>query len=261
MTDSIQAIVVDDEYLGRQNIRALLSKAARWHVASDASNGEIAVEKIVNMRPDVAFLDIDMPGLNGMQVARELLKRNALPLIVFVTAYSQYAIQAFEINAVDYLLKPVRNDRFNATIQRIEHTIDTSGIESGQDNVAAVVGHLDDDSGQFRPWLRQIAVRSIGRVQFVDVEEIIWIAASGNYVELHLNGSTVLYRQTLKSLSSQLNPDVFMQIHRSAIVNRSCVRECTTTSKSGHLLRMSDNSEIAVSDRSWKYVKGFLLEN
>jgi len=257
MDSNIDVIVVDDEQLGRQNLKALLEHKMRWTVIAEAADGETAIKKIVELRPAVIFLDIEMPKMNGMQVARELLEKYSLPLIVFVTAYSRYAVEAFEVNAVDYLLKPIRGDRFNSAVKRVEETIDHAQIESFQDRVATVLGHFRADGTEIGPWLKQIAVRSVGRVQFVDVGELVWIGASGNYVELHLDSRTVLHRQTLTSLAKQVDPESFLQVHRSALVNVQHITEFLTTS-TGSAVRMVDGAEVAVSGRYRSAVKSRL---
>jgi len=249
MTDQIDAIVVDDEELGRSNLKALLDRLERWKVVAEAANGEAAIDLVKKHRPTALFLDIEMPIMNGMQVAKELLQQDCLPFTIFVTAYSQYAVQAFEVNAVDYLLKPLRSDRFRAAVKRVEDALDHDQLESFTDRVASVIGRLSDDSGDIGHYLTRIAVRSVGRVQLIDVGELDWISSEGNYVELHIAGRNVLHRQTLTSLVAQLDPDRFMRVHRSAAVNRHHVAELLTAETGSHSLRLRGGEEVPVSDR------------
>ncbi len=255
MTRQIEAIVVDDEELGRSNLKALLDPLERWQVVAEAADGEAAIDLVAKYRPTALFLDIEMPVINGMEVAKELLQQGCLPFTVFVTAYSQYAVQAFEVNAVDYLLKPLRKDRLLAAVARLEAALDQDQLESFTDRVANVIGRLPDDSGVVGRYLSQIVVRSVGRVQFIDVGKLSWISSAGNYVELHIDQRTVLHRQTLTSLIQQLDPDLFMRVHRSAAVNRDHVAELLNTESGSYSLRLCGADEVPVSDRHRDEVK------
>jgi len=255
MSGQINAIVVDDEELGRSNLKSLLGRLERWQVVAEAADGETAIDLVKQHRPTALFLDIEMPVMNGMQVAKELLQQDCLPFTVFVTAYSQYAVQAFEVNAVDYLLKPLRKDRFRAAVSRVEDALDQDQLESFTDRVASVIGRLSDDSADIGPYLSRIAVRSVGRVQFIDVGELSLICSAGNYVELHIDERSVLQRQTLTSLIEQLDPDQFMRIHRSAAVNRHHVVELLNTDAGSYSIRLRSGDEVPVSDRHRDDVK------
>jgi len=255
MTDQIDAIVVDDEELGRSNLKALLDRLERWKVVAEAADGEAAVDLVKQHRPTALFLDIEMPVMNGMQVAKELLQQDCLPFTIFVTAYSQYAVQAFEVNAVDYLLKPLRKDRFRSAVRRVEDALDQDQLDTFTDRVASVIGRLSDDSEDIGRYLSRIAVRSVGRVQLIDVGELAWISSAGNYVELHIDERSVLHRQTLTSLVEQLDPDQFMRIHRSAAVNRHHVAELLNTDTGNYSLRLRSGEQVPVSDRHRDDVK------
>lgn len=249
MQKSIRAIIVDDEELGRSNLRSLLSALDRWEVVAEAEDGAAAVAAVQKLAPDALFLDIDMPRMNGMEAACRLLERgDHVPYMIFVTAYSEYAVQAFEVNAVDYLLKPIRGRRFREAIARVEAALDRRQSESLQDRVATVVGRLSGDGHAFEPYLQRIAVRSVGRVRFVDIGGLLWISASGNYVELHLESGVVLHRQTLASLLQQLDPAQFIQVHRSAIVNCRAVAEFVSSGGGGFALRLRNGDEVPVSE-------------
>ncbi len=219
-----------------------------WTVVAEAEDGVSTVAAVVEHAPDVLFLDIDMPRMNGMETARRLLESDRMPYTIFVTAYSEYAVQAFEVNAVDYLLKPIRGDRFREAVARVEASIDQQQRGLLSDRVAAVIGHLSDDSRELEPYLRRIAVRSVGRVRFVDVNGLLWVAAAGNYVELHLETGVVLHRQALGSLLQQLDPAQFIQVHRSAIVNCLAVTEFVSSGSGGFALRLSNGDEVVVSE-------------
>lgn len=248
MERPIKAVIADDEMLGRSNLRSLLDTHDRWVVVAEAENGEAAVSAVIEHTPDALFLDIDMPRMNGMEAARDLLEAGHLPYTIFVTAYSEYAVNAFEVNAVDYLLKPIRAERFHEAVSRVEAAHDQQQMKSLQDRVATVIGRLSGDSRGFETYLQRIAVRSVGRVRFVDIAGLIWISAAGNYVELHLDSGMVLHRQTLTSLLEQLDPEFFIQVHRSAIVNCRSVAELVSSDTGGFALRLRNGDEVAVSD-------------
>lgn len=255
MTSQIEVIVVDDEELGRSNLKALLDPLERWQVVAEAADGEAAIDLVAKYRPTALFLDIEMPIMNGMKVAKKLLQQDCLPFTVFVTAYSQYAVQAFEVNAVDYLLKPLRKDRFLAAVARVETALDQDQLESFTDRVASVIGRLSDDSGDIGRYLSRIAVRSVGRVQLIDVGELSWVSSAGNYVELHIDRRSVLHRQTLTSLVEQLDPEQFMRVHRSAAVNRHHVAELLNTETGSYSIRLRSGDQVPVSDRHRDDVK------
>jgi two-component system LytT family response regulator len=203
---------VDDERLARDKLRRFLADTEGLRVVGEAGNGGEAVALISRERPDVVFLDVQMPGMDGFAVLGEL-PDEVLPAVVFVTAHDEYAIRAFEVEAIDYLLKPFDRARLARTLSRVRRQL---GRDSGE--LAEKVRRLlAAGAGERRP-LRRIAIRSGGRIQSIPVDEIHWFEAADNYLKIHTAKSVPLVRETLAELERRLDPDVFIRIHRSAIV-------------------------------------------
>ncbi len=239
----IRALIVDDESPARDNVRLLLAKDAEANIVGECANGFAAIESIESLQPDVIFLDVQMPRLSGFDVVRQVdCKR--LPVIVFVTAYDQFALQAFEAHAFDYLLKPFSDDRFAAAWNRAKEQVRQRQFA---ENNRRLIGLLT----QQEQFISRIAIRSTGKVQILSVAEIDRIEAAGSYVELHAAGKNYLHRESLNSLESKLDPSRFVRIHRSAIVNLNSVRELQPHTHGEYLVILSDGSQLKLS-RSYK---------
>jgi two-component system LytT family response regulator len=208
----IRALVVDDEQHARDNVRALLRDEPRWSVVGECDNADALRDALSTAVPDVVFLDIRLPGSDGVTLARVLQQLEPRPLVVFTTAYERYAVAAFEVQAIDYLLKPFDDARFQVALRRAEQALTPSTDRPATPAEAS-------------RYLQRLVIRSIGRVQFVDVAQIDWLEASGNYVEVHTGGESFLHRERLRVLEQQLDPDEFVRIHRSIIVHRPAVKE------------------------------------
>jgi len=204
----IRALVVDDEPHARENVLALLRDEPRWRVIGTCDSAPALRDAVAAEVPEAVFLDVRLPGADGVSLARLLRELSPRPHVVFTTAYDGYAVAAFELQAIDYLLKPFDDQRFRMALRRVEQALAT----------AAPAGPSDRH-------LRRIVIRSIGRVQFVDVDQIDWLEASGNYVEIHAGKLSFLHRERLRILEDQLDPAEFIRIHRSIIVRRSAVAE------------------------------------
>ena len=216
MTKSeIKVLVVDDEFLGRERIRSLLSEHADIKIVGECVNGREAVEAIQNLKPDLVFLDVQMPKIDGFEVV-EIIGTENMPAVIFVTAYDEYAIRAFEINAVDYLLKPFDKERFEKAVERAKREIKTQESPTEiRENLRELLKEVKTEP-QF---LKRIPVKSANGTTFVPTEEIDWISASGHYLELHIGNETHLIREKLSVIETKLDPRIFMRIHRSTIVN------------------------------------------
>ena len=213
-------VVADDEPLARERIRTLLSSEQDIEVVAEADNGVEAVQLVREHHPDLLFLDVQMPGLDGFG-AIEQLAGEALPSVVFVTAYDEYALQAFEVHALDYLLKPFNRTRFQKTLRRArEHVL---GRANG-DLSKKLVSLLESLRGN-RLHLDRIVIRNAGRVTFLPTNEIDWIEAAGNYVKIYSGKEQHILRETLKNLEARLDPAVFVRVHRSTILNVERIRE------------------------------------
>jgi two-component system LytT family response regulator len=224
----IRCVIVDDEPLLREGIRLLLGKQHDIDIVGECGDGADAVEVISSLRPDLVFLDVQMPQMNGFEVLAQLDQKQ-MPLIVFVTAYDEYAVDAFEVRALDYLLKPFTDRRFVDALERVRVKISEQEQSRVAGQVAELVRYLatrkeNPNSGQ-TGYPHRLAVKDRKRIRFVNVSEIIWIESAGNYVHLHTKEQKHLVRQTMKNLQDRLDPNQFARVHRTAIVNLSFVKE------------------------------------
>ena len=216
----LTTLIVDDEPLARQGLRMLLSQDPDITSIQEVRDGKEAVKAILKMRPDLVFLDVQMPEMDGFSVLQEVGVER-MPAVVFVTAHDRYAIQAFEINAIDYLLKPVTEDRFAQALARAKSRLQSS---SEDDTSRQIIGLLQTIASPQR-YLKRLAVRSAGKTVFVDVEEIDWIEAAENYVQLHTSRARHLLHVPLNTLEKSLDPEVFLRVHRSIIVKIGRIKE------------------------------------
>lgn len=249
MSELVRVLVVDDEPLARANIRLALTAATSWVLVGECGSTAAARRILAEEQVDVVLLDIQMPRESGVTLARWIVETERPPLIVFVTAFHGYAIEAFELHAVDYLLKPVHDDRLARTVARVEAVL----AQQAQGSYAmAVRGCLDDapEAGECaRPFLTRFSVRSVGRIDSVPVSEVQWITSSGNYVRLGLPGRNVLHRVTLKQLEGRLDPAHFLRVHRTAIVRRDRLRDLKVTGDGTYRLTLDDGTQVPVSER------------
>ena len=245
---SLRSLIVDDEPLARKRLRTLLRAESRIEIVGEAVDGPTAVEAIRRLEPDLIWLDVQMPGLDGFGVL-EAIGANAMPATIFVTAHDQYALQAFEAHAIDYLLKPFDRTRLRAAVDRAVKLV---GSEDLQRRLLALVA----DVVRTRP-LRRLVVRSGGRIHFVGVHDIDWIEAAGHYVTLHAGKEAHLIRDTIANLSSKLDPERFLRIERGTIVHLDRILELQAAAhgdfdvvlKNGTRLRASRS--YAVKLRDW----------
>ena len=237
----IRTVIVDDEPLARERLRSLLRDDAEIEIVAEATDGKAAVKAIQKTEPDLLFLDIRMPGLDGFGVL-DALRVPRLPVVVFVTAYDRYAVKAFEIHALDYLLKPFHRARFEETVRRAK----TAVRRGAADHLSRVFGWLED-SRPAPKRVRRFLVKASGRVVFVPSEEIDWIEAAGNYVRLHVGAASHMIRETMAGVESRLDPERFVRVHRSAIVNVEKVRELQPMFRGECSAILRNGSRVAVS--------------
>jgi two-component system LytT family response regulator len=232
---TLRVVLADDEPLVRERLRALVTARGDCTLVAECADGAEAVSVIERERPDLALLDVQMPELDGFEVL-DALAEDQRPAVIFVTAYDEYAVRAFEVNAVDYLLKPLEAGRFNAAVDRVAGR-SASPRPAADPHLQALL----DELRRKRGFATRLVVRDGHRVTFVPVTDIAWIDASGNYARLHTAGRTHLLRETLKSLEARLDPERFVRVHRSAIVNIERIvamepyfhGECVLTLKDG----------------------------
>lgn len=257
MPPVIQALIVDDEPLARANLRHALAAHPRWQVVGECENTTQAREALARVPAQVVFLDVQMPKESGLGLARTLSAMNEPPIVVFVTAFDTFAVGAFELHALDYLLKPFDDERLAQALARAEQMLTLRARAAyGQ----ALLGYLADSpdpaSGNV-PWLTRISIRSIGRIESIQAREVRWMSAAGNYVELHLGDRTVLHRVTISQLERRLDPAVFLRVHRSTIVRRDECEALQVDGDSVYSLRLRSGGSVSVSSR---YVKGVRAE-
>jgi two-component system LytT family response regulator len=212
--EPIHVLVADDETPARQRLIDLLAKDTQIASVAEAADGEAAVESIEKKRPDLVFLDVQMPELDGLGVI-DAIGAAQMPLTVFVTAYDQHAIRAFEANALDYLLKPFSDERFEATMTRVKARLDERSIGEFGQRILKMVAAAPAAERR----LDRLVVKSAGSTRFIRAIDIDWIEAAGVYVTLHVGGKELLYRAALNDLAERLDPRRFVRVHRSAVVN------------------------------------------
>jgi two-component system, LytTR family, response regulator len=249
---TITTMIVDDEPLARRRLRTLLARESDISVVEECGDGASALGAIQRLRPDLLFLDVQMPEMGGFDVLRALDAEH-IPAIVFVTAYEHYSLAAFDVHALDYLLKPFHRTRFQETLRRVRQRMSSArelaATRARLDALLAASDPGGDTTTSEKP-LERIAIKSAGKVAIVRTREIDWIEGDGNYARLHVGRGTHLLRQTLKSLADQLDPDVFVRIHHSRIVNVERVRELRPWSHGDYLVVLDDGSKLP-SSRSY----------
>jgi two-component system LytT family response regulator len=251
----IRALVVDDEPVARDRLVRLLQEQSDIELVGQCSNGLETVTAIERLLPDLVFLDVQMPEMNGFDVVRAL-EAGHVPAVVFVTAYDEYAVRAFEVHALDYLLKPFSSVRFRATLAHARDQLDRHRAGDLGRKLLALAPALSDTSGPGR-FPERLLVRSTGRVHFVRTSEIDWCEAAGNYVRLHLRDESHLFRETMNGLESKLDPRHFVRIHRSTIVNVQRIEElraslggeCTVLLRDGTKLTLSRGYRESYQER------------
>jgi two-component system, LytTR family, response regulator len=232
----VRAVIVDDEPLARRGVRLRLQKFKDIEVVAECGDGVSAVEKILELSPDVIFLDVQMPGMDGFEVLRALPGRS-LPSVIFLTAYEQHALHAFDVHALDYLLKPVDDERFSAAVERARQVQDSASRIQMADRILQM---LQRDSVKYPS---RFPVRIGSRIQVVLTEDIEWIAAAGDYAELHIGARCHLLRETMNSLEEKLDPAQFLRIHRSRILRVKCIRELRGIDNREYLVKLADGTE------------------
>lgn len=259
----IRAIIVDDELLARRGIEIRLGGHPDVEVVAQCENGREALAAIMREQPDMVFLDIQMPGLSGLDVLARL-PHQSIPLIVFVTAFDRYALDAFEAHALDYLLKPINDTRFNQALGRVRDALLQRDAVAQREKLmqllAATQGSGAIDEQQLREQLDAVRgpeypevlpIRDDSVTVRVNVTSIDWIDAAGDYMCVHADGRTYVLRETMKSLESILDPQVFQRVHRSTIVNVKRVRRLRPHTNGEYFLTLEDGQEIKLS-RSYR---------
>ena len=266
----IRTAIVDDELLSRRGIALRLHEAPEFEVVAECSNGREAVGTLQRERPDLVFLDIQMPGLSGFDVLAHL-PRDVLPLVVFVTAYDQYAVRAFEAHAVDYLLKPIDDRRFDTTLERVRQSALVRDAADQRDRLMEIVAEITGsgeigleellEHGTAALGVRQpqvLPIRQGRKTVRVPIPAIQWVDAAGDYMCVHAEGDTHILRGTMKELEEILDPRLFQRVHRSTIVNLRFVKSLRAHMNGEYFLTLEGGQELKLSRTYRDKVEHFL---
>lgn len=237
----IRVLIAEDEPLARERIRSLLEQEEDVEIVGEVGDGRTAVEEIRSAEPDLLFLDVNMPELTGFEVIEEI-GIDAMPPVVFVTAYDQFAVHAFDAHAVDYILKPFDEDRFRTAVERARETLKNQQAGSLDRRLTDLLEDLR------RPrFLERLAVKSGGKITFLRTGEIEWIGAEGNYARLHAGDKSHLMRETMTSLETKLDPARFIRIHRSTIVNADAIVELEPLFQGDYVVILRNGTRLTSS--------------
>ncbi|NUO78882.1 response regulator transcription factor [candidate division KSB1 bacterium] len=238
----IRTLVVDDEPLAREGLKELLARAPDVEIVGECRDGFEAITALESARVDLLFLDVQMPELNGFEVLAALSEEQ-WPAVIFVTAYDEYALRAFEVHAVDYLLKPLDPDRFHAALARARDQIKWRAEQDMRQKLGALFLDLKN---QHKP-LERVLIRTGGRLWVVKTNEVDWISAEADYACLHVQGKKHLLRETLSVLEKQLDPQKFLRVHRSTIVNLDRIQAMESLSHGEMVLQLKDGTKLTAS--------------
>lgn len=235
----LRVMIVDDEPLARQHIADRLGHEERVEIVGTADNGDDAVEAIRRAKPDLVFLDVQMPGRSGVEVVETMLPEG-MPATIFTTAFDQYALKAFDLAAIDYLVKPFDDERFSEAFRRARKAVELQDVEQMTRQLLSMIE-------QKPQWLRRIPVEMRGQMRVVPVERIDYITASGPYAELHVGERTFTVRERMQDLEERLDPEHFMRVHRSVIVQLDRVDVLLRAAGGDYAVRLKDGTKLSVS--------------
>jgi two-component system LytT family response regulator len=237
-----RVLIADDEPLGRARLRMLLAEEPWLEVVAECADGRATIAAIEKFSPELVFLDVQMPGGSGFDVI-DAVGAGRMPFVIFVTAFDRYALRAFDVHALDYLLKPFDRDRFRDALARARERIERHSNGDLERRLLALVNDLKPGN---QP-LERFVIKSSGRVFFLRAEDIEWIEAAGNYVKLHVGAETHVFRETMNSLEARLNPSTFFRIHRSHIVNIERVRELQPWFNGEYVVFLTSGARLTLS--------------
>ena len=239
----IRTLIIDDVALARQRLKRCLAGDAEIEIVGECDNGEKAVSDIRVLAPDLIFLDVQMPALDGFGVL-ETLKEERVPVVIFVTAFDEYAIQAFEVNALDYLLKPVDCERLSKAVQRAKSRLTHVNRD---DDLNSRFRAMLEDLKTGSKYIKRLTIKLTGRTILLPVDEIDWIETHGNYLKVHTGRESHLIRGTMQSLETKLNPEKFVRVHRSVIVNVEKIKEIYPRSNGDQDLVLKNGRQLMLS--------------
>jgi two-component system LytT family response regulator len=247
----MRVMIIDDEPLARRGVRARLRKTPDVKIVGECGDGASAVEGILKLEPDLIFLDVQMPGMDGFGVLRALPTEH-LPAVIFLTAHEEHALRAFEVSALDYLLKPLDDERFEAAMNRARKQMDAAS----KTELVGRMFRLFDHQGE--KYASRFTVRTGTRIQVVPADDVEWISSAGDYTELHTRSAVHLLRETMNSLEQRLDPSRFARIHRSRIVNLARILELRSIENREYIVKLRDGSQHRSSRTYADRVEGWL---
>jgi two-component system LytT family response regulator len=248
---TLKTLIADDEPLARERLRFLLASDGEIEIAGECRNGREVVAALKERKIDVLFLDIQMPGTGGFEVIKQVGSAN-MPVTVFVTAHNQYAVQAFEVHALDYLTKPIEPERLQATLARVKERIASHAALVTQEQLKSVLQNLENGGAPHREYLKRLIVPNGTKDSFINVNDIEWIEAADYYSCLHVGAKSFMLREAIKQLASTLDPRKFVRIHRSIIVNVDQVREIFREGQSEGSVVLANGQRLKMSKAGWQ---------
>ncbi len=242
MSQIVRTLIVDDEPLARERIRSLLKDDARVKIVGECATGIQAVNAILKIRPDLIFLDIQMPGMDGFEVI-QAIGPEKMPPVIFVTAYDRYAIKAFEVHAIDYLLKPYEKERFQMALERGIREISSAKDVGSSKKLSILVNEILEE----KRIAKRILIKSSDRISIIDISQIDWVESAGNYVQIHVGRNIHLLRETMSNMEQRLDLQSFARIHRKTIVNLSRIKELRPLMHGDYLVILHDGARLKLS--------------
>ncbi len=254
--NTIRTLIVDDELLARERIKRFLALERDLELIGECAAGHEAVTAIQTLKPDLVFLDIQIPELDGFGVLKAIGVEE-MPAVIFVTAYDRYALQAFDVNALDYLLKPYNRERFRKAVERARAQLSNGARGELNERLLSLLENFKTESPRH---LERLMIKSSGRVFFLRTEELDWIEAEGNYLRLHVGRESHLLRETMNRLATKLDPEKFLRIHRSTLVNIERIKELQPLFSGDYVVILRDGKQLTLS-RSYRDKLLELFEN
>ncbi|MDP5209303.1 LytTR family DNA-binding domain-containing protein [Microbulbifer sp. 2205BS26-8] len=270
--NTLTVALVDDEPLALRLLKSMLEEFKDLEIVACCRNGREVLQAVFDCAPDLLILDVQMPGMNGFEVVRRL-QGDTMPLIVFTTAYDRYALKAFDVHAVDYVLKPLDSRRLQTALERVRQRLQQMHLAQDRNCLgekdrllnsiadAGPQGGLSGESALAQSFSHRLAIKDRGTITMVNQQDIEWIDAAGDYMCVHVKGETHVMRSTIKDLQKQLCPDNFKRIHRSTLVNLNCITHIKVLTKGEYFLTLNSGAKVKVSRNYRQPVKEFLDSN